>query len=116
MPDLLHKNCQLTLSGVIATLRLLFARQAKGKRKLVLRRILHQLSDFSAHWEKPHAAVSRFMRLDNGSFWAHRCGHVVGSLFLAKLSSPSYRLWLSKQYWGVPGGRNGPAAIKATQT
>jgi hypothetical protein len=82
----------------------------------VLRGILHQLSDFSAHWEKPHAAVSRFMRLDNGSFWAHRCGHVVGSLFLAKLSSPSYRLWLSKQYWGVPGGRNGPAAIKATQT
>ena len=29
---------QLLLTGVIATLRLLFARQAKGKRKLVLMR------------------------------------------------------------------------------
>ncbi len=31
-------RCQLTKAGLIATLRLLFARQAKGKRKLVLRR------------------------------------------------------------------------------
>jgi len=29
--------------------------------------ILRQLSDFSIDWEKPQAAVSRFMRLDNGS-------------------------------------------------
>ncbi len=27
--------------------------------------------------------------LDNGSFWAHRCGHVARSLFLANFSFPS---------------------------
>jgi hypothetical protein len=35
-PQVYSPNSLLTLTGVIATLRLLFARQAKGKRKLVL--------------------------------------------------------------------------------
>jgi len=43
-----NKRTHLTLTGllmegVIATLRLLFARQAKGKRKLVLLRFLRQI-------------------------------------------------------------------------
>jgi hypothetical protein len=39
--------------------------------------ILHQLSDFSADWEKPQAAVGRFMPLDNSYFLGHCNGHVV---------------------------------------
>ena len=45
--------------------------------------ILHQLSDFSADWEKPQAAVGRFMPLDNSYFLGHCNGHVVwGGLFV----------------------------------
>jgi len=48
--------------------------------------ILRQLSAFSAKWEKPQVALSRFMRLDNGSLLGAllptRCGGLsVGSGF-----------------------------------
>ena len=43
--------------------------------------ILQQLSDFNAEaGKKLQSAVSRLMRLDKGSFWAHCCGTFVGSL------------------------------------
>jgi hypothetical protein len=44
-----------------------------------------QLSDFSADWEKPQAAVSRFMRLDIGS--------LLGTLLRTSLWGPYFHLW-----------------------
>ena len=39
--------------------------------------------------ESRMAAMRKFMRLDNGSFWVHCSSDFVESLFLAHLSFPS---------------------------
>ena len=49
--------------------------------------IFRQLSDFKRRLrEVAWLRARKFLQLDNGSFWAHCCRLVVGSLFLAHLS------------------------------